>query len=692
MAVSQTLSLTEVTGSVNIAANTSKVRIQWHSTQTGDSWNGYTRTAKYYVSINGGAEKEYAVNYNLPQNATKTILDTTITVAHRDDGSGSVRVRTAMETGISAGVVELSETLTLTTIPRASTINSVSNVIIGNRCNVKWTPMSSTLFYKLGFQIGDWKHSSEVVHPNGTKEYAYTGLVIPMEVANQIPNGATGNMYVYLHTFSDSAGTVQIGNTASAVFAVTVPDNEDTRPDVGMTLTPVSSLPDSFSGLYIQGKSKVRAAIAPKGRYEAGIVSSFVNVGGSQYGAEEDYTSDHLNTYGQLKVTGYATDSRGYTGSSEQSITVIPYLRPQIQNVTAERCEQDGTLSESGTYLKISAKRVYAKVMSDNVQKNFCQIRYRCKVEGGQNGEWVTILASDAADDTVTTEALMNGSLAITNTYIVEVQAIDDVGEHGDATVTVPTERVYDHEAGSIGSYGFGKYVTDQNTFDIAEEKTFRARGKVVIDKTPVDEHDAANKGFVEAVAGEVYNYGIGSAVWVEWADVDSIKAPGWYRSQPTSGTSLGGIAWSAAVWFRVDGYDKNACCQTFYLASADGFIVRRQCNGGVWGAFECVNPPMHNGADYRTTERHRGAAVYKRLITMNLTSNNVDTISHGITGTIIGIHCIVHRPSDNAYFELSYQASSTQVCCYLIGSIFYILHNGSCNGNTATITFKYVK
>lgn len=188
-----------------------------------------------------------------------------------------------------------------------------------------------------------------------------------------------------------------------------------------------------------------------------------------------------------------------------------------------------------------------------------------------------------------------------------------------------------------------------------------------------------------------LYDANIDETVWVEWENVDSVKSPGWYRSQPTSGTSLGGIAWSAAVWFRVDGFDKNACCQTFYLASADGFIVRRQCNGGVWGEFECVNPPMHNGADYRTTERYRGAAVYKRQITMDLTDNNVDTISHGVTGTIIGIHCIVHR-SDGACFELTYQASSSQVCCYLIGSIFYVLHNGSCNGSTATITFRYVK
>ena len=81
MAVTQSLSLTE--SDVKTLNNTSKVRILWQSTQTGESWNGYARTAKYYVSINDGAEKEYSVGYTLPQNATATIVDTTLTITSR---------------------------------------------------------------------------------------------------------------------------------------------------------------------------------------------------------------------------------------------------------------------------------------------------------------------------------------------------------------------------------------------------------------------------------------------------------------------------------------------------------------------------------------------------------------------------------------------------------------------------------
>ena len=238
MSVSQSLSVTEV--SYNTSANTSQVRILWQSTQSGDSWNGYTRTAKYYVSINGGTETEYSVSYTLPQNSTKTIVDTTITVTHRPDGSGTVSVRTWMDTSISAGVVEKSKMLTLTTIPRASTISSALNRTLGEACSVSWTPLSKNFTYKLKFAIGTWSHTTEVIKPSTTVSYTYTGYNISLDAAHQLPNApAKGTMTVSLFTYSDSNGTTQVGSSSPFNITVTVPDNEYTKPSVAMPLTNV---------------------------------------------------------------------------------------------------------------------------------------------------------------------------------------------------------------------------------------------------------------------------------------------------------------------------------------------------------------------------------------------------------------------------------------------------------------------
>ena len=111
MAVSQSFSVTEVANSVSVADNTSKVNIKWISTQSGESRNDNTRTAYYWISINGGAETKYSVSYTLPAGTTKTILNKTITVKHKDDGTGTVKVRAWMDTRISYGVTEPSKSI-----------------------------------------------------------------------------------------------------------------------------------------------------------------------------------------------------------------------------------------------------------------------------------------------------------------------------------------------------------------------------------------------------------------------------------------------------------------------------------------------------------------------------------------------------------------------------------------------------
>lgn len=500
MAVSQSLTVTEVAGSASVATNESQVNIVWQSTQSGSSYNANTRTAYYWISINGGAETKYSVSYTLPQNKTKTILNKTITVPHKDDGSGTVDVRTEMDTRISTGVVKKTASCTLTTIARASAISSAANVTLGNKCSVKWTPKSAAFYYKMGFQLGDWKYSTEVVRPNRTTEYTYTGLTIPLEVANQISSSKTsGTMYVYLHTFSDSAGTVQIGNTSSAIFTVTIPNNSSTQPTASMTLSPVSTLGSDFTGLYIQGKSKVKATLSSKGKYGATIKSYSMKVNGATYGSGDSYTSGYLTTAGGVTVYGYATDSRGHTGSTSEDITVIAYSKPKILDVVAARCDADGNLADNGTYLKIIAKRSYSPVKSGDVQKNFCQIRYRYKLASASSySAWTIILAKDnLTSDQVETGALLGGVLSVASTYHVQVQAIDDIGETADTIITIPTDTVYWHRDGARNALGLGKYNERDNAVDSAWD-FYMNDHKVTGLPTPEDPSDAVPLGFLQ--------------------------------------------------------------------------------------------------------------------------------------------------------------------------------------------------
>ena len=484
MAVSQTLTLTEVANSTNISANTSKVRILWQSTQTGDSWNGYTRTAKYYISINGEAEREYTVSYTLPQTATNTILDTTISVTHKGDGSGTVKVRTWMDTRISAGVVEKTQSLTLTTIPRASTITSASNATLGTACAVRWTPLSQSFRYKLKFSLGSFSYTTGAIHPNTIAAYTYTGYSLPIaDIAPQIKSKPpTATMTVTLYTYSDSNASVQVGSASSATFTVTVPDNASTKPSVTMTLSPVTPY-TKFSSLYLQGRSKVKATISGSGKYGADVTSYSVQVDGKSY--TSPYTSDTLKNSGNITVIGTATDSRGFSGTATQSINVIEYESPYIapsegyKAVICERCTSDGVTSDTGTYLHVKGSRNYTKINTGGIV-NTCSVRCRYKSEVGSwshsDGDGVAVLLSSNTSTDEFDVILPNIVSDIALSYMIELNIVDDTNIPTTMVFNIPSERVdFELREGGTGA-SFGKHANKENFLECEWDAQFNHR------------------------------------------------------------------------------------------------------------------------------------------------------------------------------------------------------------------------
>ena len=472
MAVSQSLSVTEVADSISTANNTSKVKIVWTSTQSGESYNLYTKTAYYWVSINGEAETKYSVTYTLPKGTTKTIVEKTITVTHKDDGSGSVKVRTWMDTGISAGEVEKSKTLTLTTIARASTISSASDVTLGNSCSVKWTPKSASFRYKLKFSLGDWSYTTGAIHPNKTSSYTYSGYKIPIEVADEVTT-KTGTMKVTLYSYSNSGATKQIGSTDSETFKVTVPETDDTRPTVSsMSVAPVSTLASPFNGLYIQGHSKVKATLDFETKYNATVSASNITVEGANY--ESPYESAILNQPGVVSVKATVKDSRGYYGTNYKDIEVLEYGKPYVRaksnesEIVVARCDSSAALTDTGTYLKIKAKVVWSKLISNNVQHNYAKIKFRYRKEGGSFSDWQTILDSKTNNtDEIITAPLLNGALDTKSNYQVQVIATDDLYDSDPVTFSIPSENVYMDRPAGGKSMALGGYSTGDNIFDL---------------------------------------------------------------------------------------------------------------------------------------------------------------------------------------------------------------------------------
>lgn len=469
MAVNQSLSVTEVAGSQSVANNTSKVRILWTSTQSGSSWNGYTRTATYYVSINGGAEQAYPVTYTLPQNSTATIADVTITVTHRGDGTGTVKVRTWMDTGISAGEVTMSKSITLATIPRVSVPTlSVNSIDIGQQMTIYTNRQSSSFTHHLYYSVNGGAFVG--VTSGITDSITWT---VPYDILSSIPNSKQATVTIKLYTFS---GETNLGNN-DVSFIAYVPSNANTQPSITVNeIKPISSLASPFNTLYIQGLSRVKADFTAAGVRGSSITSRSIVVEGETYDSSDAYTSKYLSGHGEITVTLSATDSRGITGSVTRKINVMAYAKPKIMgavdgaDIVCSRCDKDGNITDSGTYLKVKARRSYSKVMPD-VQKNFCAIVVRYGAANGQMSAWQTILAKDNLSTNIVDSApLLGGALAVDTSYVVQVGVKDDISDVVYATFNIPTDKIDSHEGN--GFLALGKY-SEKAGFECAWDAEF---------------------------------------------------------------------------------------------------------------------------------------------------------------------------------------------------------------------------
>lgn len=502
-------------GTINLSKSASsggyiEAKIVWSATADTASNTSKNVTAKIYVrkdntdmilTIPTSGTWSYSITINGSQvtgSISKEVLldwvllgtHTVGSIGHNGDGTKSITIAGSVSapsaTSLAGHTSSGSGTAKFDTIPRASTIDylACATKYFTGQITYKYTPQSSSFYNRCNISLNiNGTYTAIKTISLGTKaasQQTATVTLTESELAiiyGKLPNTDKGMLRFTFRTYSDSGYSTQVGNADAKDVELHIPDDNSTKPTATVTVSPVSSLAAPFNTLYIAGRTKADVNFTNvAGKYNATITGYEVSVGGVGYGSP--YTSGYLTAAGTVEVVARVTDSRGFTRVYTSQITVIAYAPPKIQDVVAERCDKNGNPSESGTYLKITATRSYHKVISGGVQKNFCKIRYRYKLSSaGSYSSWTTILeGSSTSSDTVVTGALLSGALSAQSTYIVQVQAIDDIGEQGYTAITVPTETVYWHRDGARGSLTFGGYVEEDDTFAIAPGKTFKVK------------------------------------------------------------------------------------------------------------------------------------------------------------------------------------------------------------------------
>lgn len=328
--------------------------------------------------------------------------------------------------------------------------------------------------------------------------------------AKEIPSLTYGTGTLKCTTMNGSA----VVGTETQTIRVHVPNNSTTKPVFtldGLKLTPVSDLSDTFSGLYIQGKTGLKAEFTATSEYSE-IANYSISIGAAKASGNPAII-DQLASDGEVKVTAKVTDARGYSTTVSTTISILPYHKPRVipytgySEVICERALDTGELNPNGTYLAIRAGKSYSSIVVDGQELNRCYLRYRWKITGAASfSEWVTILSTTSAkaERSMLISDVVN---SLQTSYVVELIAADSLGGRHMIAFQIMTAAISFVLYDGVDGAGFGKYPEAPHVVDIAAHMTLMVRGKLL--KTG---YSWINLGLAESISESSYNLGRNSS------------------------------------------------------------------------------------------------------------------------------------------------------------------------------------
>lgn len=378
-----------------------------------------------------------------------------ITVTHKSDGSLSGYVYVWFEAPTNAGGWSPSSStcstswVNCTTIARASGITSVvsPSEYLGQSVTVTIDRKSSDFVHNVqySFENSPWV----VVSTNATTSCTFTPS---KDLARYIPKSVTGTLKVCVGTFK---GNTQIGDWVYS--SITLWASADSKPYIsGLSLELVSNgAPSAFNGIYIQGKSKVKATIGSITQSYGSPIKSYRITGPGLDIYDSSGTSDVLTSSGKLTYTCTVTDYRGRSYSTTNYINVEEYYTPSVSIAKAIRCKSDGTPNNDGTYLNVIMN--YSCASINDTKGN--PTNYISSKSCICNGVSVTSIASGTA-------FVIAANCDIGKQYTLTASVTDLFGRTATVTTTISTAFCILNVNKSKTGLAIGKY-SEKDAFEV---------------------------------------------------------------------------------------------------------------------------------------------------------------------------------------------------------------------------------
>ena len=429
-----------------------------------------------YLSVAGNQENYTKTISQTSNTLTETTLASkTVTIQHNDTtGQATCRIKgtfvlNGSYSGVTINTLTLDQTLTLNTIPRASSLSVPTSVNTGSELTVTIAPANSTFKHKVEFKIGATVVYSSDFIPAGTNTRNYS-------ISHSwFPSSTSGSIVVYLHTYRSDGTFVA---TVYKVVTANVP--------IGIVPSISDFVATIYSGglgdLYVQGKSATRLTTTAKAGDGSSIKSytysgpDIVATGTSSNSTSATWITSTIRSSGTLTYKVEVEDGRGRKASETVQIYVYPYSPPTFGAVTVQRCTSAGTPSQSGTYAGYTVNSTYSSVNGKNTRT----ITAAYSSNNGGTYSTATTIQSATNLNNPATGVYGGGALAINNTYLIKFTITDSYG--ATASVEVPlrsAERAFNMLPSGKG-VGIGKMAETSGLLDIGWNT--RVRGNITVD------------------------------------------------------------------------------------------------------------------------------------------------------------------------------------------------------------------
>lgn len=530
-------------GSQSITDNTSTVNWRMTVSRTG-AYYTHNHQGDSTLSLNLDGRN---VHYSYPTWETSgeeyTLASGSSTISHNADGTKTLPISCTFNPNNGLhGTITVSASLSLTTIPRSSSV-SVSAGVIGSSVTINVNRQSSSFKHTVRYA---WAGKSGTIATNVDTSTSWT---IPLDFANDIPNSASGTGTVYVDTYSGSTKT----GTQSTTFTASVPAN--VKPTfTGVSLSDLNGAAQNLipsGNTFIQVISNIKVAFnGAVGSYGSSITGYYAEiVGKNQSTSSNGGSLGIMNYHGTIKIRASVSDSRGrWSDTKEVSVTLLEYFAPALSFSIARTGSTSSTLT-------VTRNAKVAPLTVSGSQKNTMSLTFKVARLGTTNfqadtgpatGSWTSI------SNLVNSQANLAGNYLANQSWVV-IGTLEDKFTRSDFMVNVATESVvlsYDRSGVGVNK------IRERGALDV--------KGDIFADDKPIQQYQLTdNRGFGKLIKQD-FNSMTNTGHW--WIDGTSPNNPfgAWgmlevFRPNPNSveaiqrfTTSMGYMA------VRENGFDNN--------------------------------------------------------------------------------------------------------------------------------------